>query len=305
MEIIVTQQELDQHKVEKYFFRKVGSKDVSDDDFEISKPKGFELKKFDFSKDTQNEATEQTQETQDLKQNTDLSDPTNQNEDLSEEFNQDLSLDPSQDPSQAIATNQNEELLKKIDELSSSVIKLEMAAEKKEQEFQDAIEQEKNLAFEQGFLQGEEANIKATKDKLDDYQDKLFSSIKKLENAQNEYENSVKKLEEELVLVSLDIAKEVIKSEVSTSSAQIARNLAKNLLENVKEASSIKLKVSKKDEEILKDNFDKNISLEVDDAISPGGIVILSNIGNINAQIKTRFEKLKKESLENFKAQND
>jgi flagellar assembly protein FliH len=63
----------------------------------------------------------------------------------------------------------------------------------------------------------------------------------------------------------------------------------------LKNAKKIEIKTNPKDFEYLQENFKdmQNISISPDEAISEGGVVLISDIGNIDGDIKTRLEKAK------------
>ena len=73
--------------------------------------------------------------------------------------------------------------------------------------------------------------------------------------------------------------------------------MQKSLLQN----TQVTLKVFPGDLEELKESLKdlSNVSLEADLAVAKGGVVILSNEGNIDGNIFMRFETLKKSILEN------
>lgn len=93
----------------------------------------------------------------------------------------------------------------------------------------------------------------------------------------------------------------MIAAEISTNSAKIASSLARTLLQDLSQNTQVTLKVFPGDLEDIKESLkDLNyVILEADQAIAKGGIVILSSEGNIDGDIFTRFETLKKSILEN------
>ena len=126
-------------------------------------------------------------------------------------------------------------------------------------------------------------------------------SIQRIDTNIAESKNHILGLEKELSSIALDIAREVILAEVSTNSAKIASSLARGLLQDLSQGTQVTLKVFPGDLEDLKESLKDltNITLEADQAIAKGGVVILSNEGNIDGDIFMRFETLKKSILEN------
>ena len=188
-----------------------------------------------------------------------------------------------------------EELLKKSDELSSNLIKLQMQIEKQEAEFerrlQNELEKERQSSYEEGYKKAKEELEQVAKEAKEKY----FYSINKLEDESKKHEEFLKKLENELSSVAVEIAKEVIVKELKSSSSDIAIALSKALIEELKDAKKIKLKVNPKDYEALKEVYSnlEHIFVDSDVAISEGGVVVLSDIGNLDGNITTRLEKVK------------
>ena len=101
----------------------------------------------------------------------------------------------------------------------------------------------------------------------------------------------------------LDIAKEVITKEVSEESAKVAASIAKELLKSMSGNLDVIIKVNPADFEFL-NNLAKgkeNIKIKSDDAIAKGGVVIISENGNIDGSIMSRYKLLKQSVIENLK----
>ncbi len=188
-----------------------------------------------------------------------------------------------------------EELLKKSDELSSNIIKLQMQIEKQEDDFNNRLkgelERESQSAYEKGY--------KSAKDELEagtnELKEKFLNSIKTLEDEAIKGDDFLKHLESELSSTAIEVAKEVILKELKHSSSDIAVALSKKLIEELKDAKNIKLKVNPLDYEALKEVYStiENIQVQSDSAITQGGVVILSDAGNLDGNISTRLDKVK------------
>ena len=72
--------------------------------------------------------------------------------------------------------------------------------------------------------------------------------------------------------------------------------MAKDLISELKGASAIELKVNSNDFDYLKEKFSDNahIKINLDDAISKGSVVVLSDAGNIESNLNNRLTKIKK-----------
>lgn len=192
-----------------------------------------------------------------------------------------------------------ESLLKKADEMSSNVIKMQMRIEAMQEEHAAALEEARKAGYEEGILAGI-AQEKASSDSMEaKAHDQLSQSIKTLENAAQEFRVALDSIQKELSHTALEIAKEVIGIETSEHSFKIAAKLSSDLIEELKDASSITLRVNPADHGYISEKVGSLNHVEVlsDRAISPGGVVAISNAGNIDSEIKKRYERLKRSLL--------
>ncbi len=92
-------------------------------------------------------------------------------------------------------------------------------------------------------------------------------------------------------------------NEVSENSQKIALNLTKELLNSIMDATNIKIKVNPSDYLFLKEQLKDNAKVELisDSAVSLGGVVIVSDNGNIDGTIMSRYKNLKQSVLENMR----
>ncbi len=196
--------------------------------------------------------------------------------------------------------NQNElieKLLLKIEELSKHINSAQQKFDLQIQECNKRIEEEKKESFENGYKKGVETGKKECEKEFNEKINLLENSIKKIDNINEIFEEKILSVEKELISVALDIAKEVIQKEISKDSKEVAYNLAKTLMQDIKDATKIKIKVNPKDSEYLKGKF-KNVEIIPDSAIKEGGVVIMSDLGNIDAEVIERFNNIKKAILE-------
>lgn len=189
-----------------------------------------------------------------------------------------------------------EELLKRIDELSGSIIKLQMQIENQESEFSRRLESEVARAKEEALQQGEAKAGEKFEERLKELESRYSSSVVRLENEAAKFERFLVSSEEELSNTAVDIARQIVKKEISSSSSSVAYSLAKALMKDLSEAKDIQIRVSQKDFEFLKEQFgaSDNIQVVPDEAINVGGVIVMSDIGNLDGTIESRFEKIKK-----------
>ncbi|HEB9289052.1 TPA: flagellar assembly protein FliH [Campylobacter coli] len=189
-----------------------------------------------------------------------------------------------------------EDLLKKTDEMSSNIIKLQMQIESQESEFNNRLNSELENAREKFSKEGYEQAKAEFEKELNELRDKYLKSVSKLEKACTNLNVFIEKNEKELADTAIDIAKEVILKELENNSSKIAYALAKDLINELKGAGSIEIKVNSVDYNYLKEHFSENsyIKITLDDAISKGSVIILSDSGNIESNLNARLIKIKK-----------
>jgi flagellar assembly protein FliH len=192
-----------------------------------------------------------------------------------------------------------ESLMKKTDEMSSNFIKLQMKLENMSDEHKLELEKVKDESFQKGV----ETGLEQAKGNLDkSYTDALghlSSSVEKIEASAKEFERALEGIKASLVEAACDIAKEVVSVELSEKSDEIAKVLSEELLNELQSASKVKLKVNPKNHAYLSEKFGslQHVEILADSAVSEGGVVVLSDAGNIDAQIKKRFERVKRAAL--------
>lgn len=186
-------------------------------------------------------------------------------------------------------------LLKKSDELSSNIVKLQMQIEKQEQEFEKRLEAEVQREREDSYKKGKEDTKKELENSVQEQKDKYLHSISQLEEEVKKNNEYISKVEEDLSQTAIEVAKEVIMNELKHSSSEIAKSLSHALIEELKDAKSIELKINPKDFDTLNDVYSKmeHIKVTPDNAIMPGGVIVLSDVGNLDGNISKRIEKVK------------
>jgi len=218
---------------------------------------------------------------------------TIQEEELSQEENEEEE-EASVDQSELI-----ESLLKKADDFSSKYVKAQMDYEQVVEERDATIETAKKSAYDEGyeaakaeFLQNQEASNSAIAEQMQ-------ASIQQLDNEGKDFTAALERIQEELVGAALDIAKEVIQQEVSKAPQEIALSLAKALMVEIDKASAITIRVNPAQLDFFQKALGESekISIVSDRAIVEGGVVLVSNMGTIEADIMKRYEQVKKAAL--------
>lgn len=192
-----------------------------------------------------------------------------------------------------------ESLLKKTDEMSSNFIKLQMKLEDQEEAFKSKLEAAKKEAFEKGMNEAR-AKIKQEQDGAAASRLEQFAkSIQTLERSAGEFHAALGRIENELVHAAVDIAKEVVAMEVSERSGLIAAKLSSKLISDLQGSARVTLKVNPQDHGAVSEKIGAlhYVSIISDSAVSPGGVIALSDSGNIDSEIMKRYERVKKAAL--------
>ncbi len=192
-----------------------------------------------------------------------------------------------------------ESLMKKTDEMSSNFIKLQMKLENMTQEHQGELAKVKEDSYKEGFEAGKVEAVKDEELNMSSGLAQLSTSVLTLESSAKEYEKALEAIKGELLNAALDISKEVINVELNENSSSIAEVLSKELIKELQSASKITLKVNPKDHGPISQGVGSLEHIEIisDSAISEGGVIAISDAGNIDAQISKRFERVKRAAL--------
>jgi len=196
-----------------------------------------------------------------------------------------------------------EALLSKSDKLAETLSKLQMNMERQSEDFENRLAQQRDEYYQKGFNDGLNAGQSESEQKINAIKEAFLDSINALNAKLVELDGRYNNLEKELSSVAIDIAKEVIITEVSKRGGEVALALSKALIENLKEATAIKLKLNPQEMEYVKNHLegDNRIKIESDKAISKGGVVIISDSGNIDGSVLSRYQNLKNSILESKK----
>lgn len=192
-----------------------------------------------------------------------------------------------------------ESLLQKTDEMSSNFIKMQMKIESKEEEYKVALEEAKKVAFEEGRDEGIKEAQELVQVEHKNLMSQFASSVETLEKSTEEFSSSIEGIKEELIHAAIDIAKEVVLVEISENSNLMASTLAQDLITQIQSSSQVTIKVNPQDKVALEQSLGtlENVKIISDNAVSNGGVVVLSDAGNIDGDIMKRFERVKTAAL--------
>jgi flagellar assembly protein FliH len=192
-----------------------------------------------------------------------------------------------------------ESLLQKTDEMSSNFIKMQMKLESKEEEYKHALEKEKAEAFQEGKEAGAKEAAEAVQSEHTALMKQFSNSVETLDKSAKEFSTSIQGIKEELIHAALDIAKEVVLIETTEKGNEIASLLAKELISEIQGAAKVTIKVNPNEKAAIEKLLGtlENVTVLSDNAISNGGVVILSDAGNIDGNIMQRYARVKNAAL--------
>ncbi|MEN8303865.1 MAG: flagellar assembly protein FliH [Campylobacterota bacterium] len=192
-----------------------------------------------------------------------------------------------------------ESLMKKTDDMSSNFIKLQMKLEAKEEEHKLELEKAKEEAFNEGMQAGKAKAIEDGDVSITDAIKQFSLSVQKLEGSASDFQTALEAIKDSLVTAALDISKEVVNVELADNSKEVAKVLSDELIKELQSASKVTLKVNPKNHGSISEHVGSLEHIEVvsDSAISEGGVIAISDAGNIDAEISKRFERVKKAVL--------
>jgi len=192
-----------------------------------------------------------------------------------------------------------ESLMQKTDEMSSNFIKLQMKLESKEEEYQLSLVKAKEDAFSEGIEAGIAKALNDSDIEIKSKIEMFASSIGKIQESSKEFETALESIKSDLMRAAVDIAQEVVKVELSENSNEIAKVLSDELLNDLQSASKVTLKVNPINHGAISEHVGKleHINIVSDSAVSEGGVVVISDAGNIDAQISKRFQRVKSAAL--------
>ncbi len=249
----------------------------------IIKPNQYKehnVQKYQFKKfDDFNETDEIKKETKSQKQKSDQQPQQHQTQNISEQNNNNQFI---------------KEVLKKYEETLLNIKEIKEQLKKQQDELETRVEKESKIAFELGKEEGVKQITQELEEQNIEIKEQFIKSLELLTQQQNKIDTLINKMEQEIPQLAITIAKKVIEKELDENSSQIAKQITQDLLKNFTNEMQITIKVNPINYQELKESYKENkyIKIEPDDAITKGGVVIISDHENIDADIPTRVQKV-------------
>jgi flagellar biosynthesis/type III secretory pathway protein FliH len=127
--------------------------------------------------------------------------------------------------------------------------------------------------------------------------EKVKEALETLNQAAIERKKIIKDAESEILRLALKVAEQIIKSEVSLH-RDVSLNIVSDAISRVSDREQVIIRVSKDDVENIKKYKDrissivdgiKSLSIVEDAGVEPGGCVIETNLGYVDARISTKI----------------
>lgn len=194
-----------------------------------------------------------------------------------------------------------DEMLSKMDMLNSALQTMQQQFVKQQQDFETRIADTQKQSEDIGYQKGVNEYKEKNEQEINELKESYIASMDEIKRSSEEFKTALERIEKELSSIAVDIAKEVVSSELSKGSEKIATTLAKALITNIKDASKIVLKLNPTDFKAVSEDMinDDRVTFKADKAVTKGGVVVVSDSGNIDGTIDSRFETIKKNILQN------
>ncbi len=157
-------------------------------------------------------------------------------------------------------------------------------------------------AYEKGFEQGQKDGLALGQKRIDEIAKRMENLITELSKLK---EQIYKEAEQEILALSLEIARKIVKREVTTS-PEIILNSIREAARFLTERTKLKIFLNPDDLETVKENIAElgvknkieNIEIVEDVSINKGGCILETGFGKINATIEDQFEAIKNALVE-------
>lgn len=150
-------------------------------------------------------------------------------------------------------------------------------------------------SYLRGYEEGKRAGKQSEKTQLESMLNRSRLLLSEIEEIRNSiYVNS----EKQMIRLIMDIAKKVV-GQVSQNQEGIVLNVVKKALEKIVDSKTIKIRVHPSDVSTLKqekyqltDLLEQNntMELEADEMVSPGGCVVETSLGEIDARLEKQLQ---------------
>ena len=158
-------------------------------------------------------------------------------------------------------------------------------------------------AFDQGYHEGERAALAAAEQRLTPARQRLEASIRELAALREQLYRSA---EQDLVKLAFAIAAKVIRREVRLD-RDIVSTLVRISLEKISQATTAHVRLNPDDYHHLasaqadgESGFGAGVVLVEDDSVEPGGCIVETDAGDVDARIDVQLQEISENILSTF-----
>ena len=176
------------------------------------------------------------------------------------------------------------------------------AAQSEAQKIIERAKHESAAIFERSKQEGMEAGKKEVEVKINE-------ALQTLNQAVIERKKIIKDSENEILRISLKVAEQIIRSEVSLH-RDVCLNIVSEAIMRISDREQVIVRVNREDAEYIKRYKDrlsgildgvKSFSVIEDSTIEPGGCIVETNLGYVDARISTKLKSIE-EAIEKAKS---
>lgn len=182
-----------------------------------------------------------------------------------------------------------------------------LEAEQRVAQVEDEIRQAKEAGWQEGFNRGVQEGYETGINHLLQEMDKMFTNLEReMENARMILQNQVEGCAPRLINLSVQIAEKILRREVQ-SDPGIVINQVQTILRSLGRVKSLAIRVNPTEMEYVKAQEERflellqgidGIEFVIDHSLEPGGCILETNSGGVDATIKTQLEMIEAILLE-------
>ena len=185
-----------------------------------------------------------------------------------------------------------------VEEAQPSALEVEALVEERLKEFEERFQREKEEAYKSGFEDGRSEGLKEGQDQSQEEIDR-FKSV--LEDLGAQWKTRYKDSDQSLVDLVLAISRKIIGEAVEVREEPILEAV-RECLDHLQDKSQVVIKVHPGNLETIRQHRNdwlqalegiQELIIESDGNISPGGCIVETPKGDVDAQIEERIERLK------------
>ena len=194
-------------------------------------------------------------------------------------------------------------LQKARDEAAAIEAEAKENAARIEEDARQAMEAQKKEAYDAGFADGREAGFESGKEEASRLIDRLHAMI---EGVLERRQKILDETEQQIVDLVLLMARKVVKA-ISESSKNVVASNVIQALKKLKGKHAVTLRVNLKDQAFVSTHIKdfisavetaSSISVAEDSSVDPGGCIVETDFGEVDARIMSQLDELEEKILE-------